>query len=330
MSALNGVYSGTNSSQTTPPEVQSEGSMEERRIRVGSFDLCSKSTAVTGLRVLATGFVLASATVVGTVIWGAFHWTLAFAAVACVVGGVASAVISEKVKTSEDPTYIERLRREASQSNLDQTARKHGWESIFRWGLLNPASFAEKYRKQLIGKSVSEIISYYEKVSESVYNCSQAAYTYHVPRPRESKDQWRKDVKDLSVPEIVSEFSLDQLEKYVIVDSGEIAKLRELGRVHEDCVRRRLEDTARLEAQVTAATEDLRANWISECQNAEDSLGQPHVDHVKNAARARFDEGMRIQSQLKENGMRAIEQAYNSSVRDLNMKYRAYVRMMGN
>ncbi|MES2121679.1 MAG: hypothetical protein V4492_02745 [Chlamydiota bacterium] len=328
MSTLNGVYSGTIGSQATPPEVQAEGTMEDRRIQLGSFDLCSKRVAVMCLRVIATGFVLASATVVGTVIWGAFHWTLAFAAVACVVGGIASAVISEKVKASEDPTYIDRLRREASQSNLDQTARKHGWEYIFRWGLLNPTSFAEKYRKQLKGKNVSEIISYYEKVSESVYNCSQAAHTYHVPRPKESKDQWRRDVKDLTVPEILSKFSLDQLEKYVIVDSGEISKLRELGRVHEGCVRRRLEESSRLESQVTTACEALRANWISECQNAEHTLGQPYADHAKNAARARFDEGMRMQSQLKTNGLRAIEEAFNSSVKDLNLRYRAYVRMM--
>lgn len=301
--------------------------MGDRKVQIGSISLCSRRTTALVLQVIAVGFVLASAVTVGILIAGTFHWALGVAIVTCAVGGIASSALSQKVK-AEDPNYHSRMRNEASNLSLEQISRKYGLEHMFRAGLLNQSSFAEKYHSHVKGKNVNEIMDYYEKVSQSLYNCPHPAHSYLVPVPRSSKAQWRIDVKNLSFPEILSRFSLDRLEKYGIVDLGELAKLRELEKVYLSCVQKKLDESFGLDAQVSAVVAGLHTDFIYACQTAESSgLPLSEQDRVKNAARGRYEEALRMQSHLKESGQRTIENAYQSAVKDLDLRYRAYVRL---
>ncbi|HEY2810463.1 MAG TPA: hypothetical protein VGJ00_03630 [Rhabdochlamydiaceae bacterium] len=155
-----------------------------------------------------------------------------YIAPACVLFAIACFGIAQSVETREEDQALNALRQDIAHLSLNDLVRRHGWKDFFTLGVLNPDEFVSAYRKQMENLSLLEIIKYYEKTKQQLEGCSKPKYLYFIPHPREFKNKWRTETQNKTFEEILSAYSLEQLQKYDLLRKDELPILKELERTY--------------------------------------------------------------------------------------------------
>ena len=166
----------------------------------------------------------------------------------------------------ENPDELEKFRSEAKQMSLESVVQAYGWNDMLRFGILTPDQFAQKYRKQLQGMNLVEIIAHYEKTLRHIAHCSLVKFEYQVPSPRESARQWREGTALKTFEQIIQTYPLDKLEQHAIIEYGELSTIKNLKREYEA-----------IKAQCDQQLPKLRRNF----KTAQECLSAPMTQNVR-------------------------------------------------
>lgn len=118
--------------------------------------------------------------------------------------------------------------RQNAISILSEVSKKHGWESMFYYGIPDPELFDQIYRFQAEMMTSDELISFYMEV-QTAYQAARLKYganlfEFQIPHPREFADKWRSSVKEQVVCSnelpLVMRFDLDQLQEFGLITPG--------------------------------------------------------------------------------------------------------------
>jgi hypothetical protein len=213
---------------------------------------------------VGTGMALVALAAIGTV-----TWSLAFVALPCLIGATGAILYSTTFDDYENPEELERFRHDAAQMNLDQVAHAHGWTNVLQWGILTLDQFLQKYRQQLQGKDLVAIINYYEKVSMLISQASHPRFEYRVPSPRECRGQWHIETAAKTFEEIVRIYPLEKLEKYNILEVGELNCLKGLKRDFDTIKGQHDNQVSAVEREFQNSTAVFKQIYDRACSQAE-------------------------------------------------------------
>lgn len=202
--------------------------------RLVTNGLCGLTTVETKRlcsRLLAGGLVLGGASAIGVAVAGIAPSAVAFLALPAIVLAAGSIWYSITLNEYENPEELEKFKNEAARlPSLDQVFEAYGINNVLHFGILSAESFAEKYRQQMRGKTLVEILTTYEQTQHKIAQCSAPRFNYVVPHPREWAHLWRTETATKTFEEIMRIYSFDQLERYRILEEGELNTLKELMR----------------------------------------------------------------------------------------------------
>ncbi len=228
---------------------------------------------------------------------------------------------STKFDDYENPEELEKYRNDAMQMNLEQIVHNYGWNNVLQWGILSQDLFIRKYREQVKGKDLASIIDYYEKVSEHLAQVPYPRFAYTIPSPFDWRNQWRRETKGKTFEQIMNLYSLEKLEKYGLLEAGELNCLKELKKDLEGIKQEHDQKVAVVETEFANNTKDFWIPYNAVCIQEREKYNsnaavkglqefdlkymrqrenfQNQANDRKTQARAQFDQAV---SQLTNNG----------------------------
>jgi hypothetical protein len=240
---------------------------EGRSIQTGFSGLTTAEASRLALRVfglLAFGIGVGS---IALAIAGAASGSIVLLSIPFLISAIGVALYSLDQGDYENPEELERFRRNADKMDLNQVAQTYGWVNIFRWGILTPDSFQQKYRKAVEGRDVISIIKYYEKVL-SFTRQVPFRYKYLIPPPREWRNRWQNERQNLTFEQIITTYPLEKLDAYQILEVSELNRLKELKRDYDAIKRIYDEKAAIAEAEFQRNTAPFRQTYDEACARA--------------------------------------------------------------
>lgn len=235
-----------------------------RTVQNAYFGLTSAEATRLTLRILA---ICAVSTGVGIVSFATGPATLL--AIPCFLGAIGAIWYSTNQDDYENREDLERYRRDAMGMGLDAVAQAHGWTNLLQWGIFTPDVFVQKYRSHLHGKNLVAIINYYEKVSALIAQVHHLRFQYQLPPPREWSGQWRQETATMTFDQIIQTYSLEKLEKYHILEIGELQRLQALKRDLEEIKKSYDKDIAVVERDFEIFTADFKRIYDIACVEAD-------------------------------------------------------------
>lgn len=231
------------SSQTSFPDSQNPSHPQEstpanpfwnsKRVANSSPGLTNLESKRLFSRLIGFGMASTGVGVVSLAALGIVAWPVGVIAIPCIASAAGLVWYSVQIEDHENPDELKRFCHEAARMNLDGVIQAYGWNDTLRFGILSPELFVQKYRQQVKGKKLSEIISYYEKTRNHISLCPSPKFEYRVPSPRESGRQWHKETESMTFEEIIQTYPLEKLERYAIVESGELGFLKTLKKEYD-------------------------------------------------------------------------------------------------
>jgi hypothetical protein len=185
------------------------------------------------LRLLGIGTTGAGISVAVAAASGMITWPLGLLAIPCLLGATGAVWYSFQLNDYENPEELAKFRDDASKMSLDQVMQAHGWSHVLRWGIITAEQFTSKYRQQMRGKNLVQIIDAYENGARHLSQCPYSRFDYQIPTPSEWKGQWRKETAAKAFDEIIQTYPLDKLEKYNLLEVGELQRLKNLKRDYD-------------------------------------------------------------------------------------------------
>jgi hypothetical protein len=202
---------------------------KERSIQNAYFGMTTSEITRLVLRVIAFSSFCTAGSIVGLTAMGVVVWQpLTSLVIPSFLGAIGMFLLSMSLDNHEVPVELERYRRDALKTSLNDVAQSYGWTQLLQWGVFTPDQFVYKYREQLQGKNLMEVINYYEKVSALIAQALNPRFHYQPPSPRDWKEQWRQETSTLKFEQIIQTYSLEQLEKYNILEVEELNHLKTL------------------------------------------------------------------------------------------------------
>lgn len=179
-------------------------------------------------RLLSAGLATGGIGIATFATFGVVSWSVGLLAIPCALSSAGLNFYDNQVRDYESPYELEKLQNKASKLSLEEVIQIYGWSDMLRLGILGPDEFSNKYRMHLKGKSLNEVIHYYEKTLRHLSQCSSHKFSYQVPRPRESMSLWHKETAVLSCEQIFQSYPVEKLEKYSLVEHGELNCIKKL------------------------------------------------------------------------------------------------------
>ena len=222
------------------------------------------------LRVLIILAIAAGVAVGVSAFVGVVTWPVGLAVFLLGIGtAVSLSWVMNRLQETRNPQYLLGMRKECAKMTLDQVIHRYGWENLIRWRLLTPRQFQEKYQQQIKTKNLEEIVQYYERASSSLAAVPNVPARYQIPAPNESKLQWTRETEAMTFEQIIQRYSVDKLEKYAIVDIGELHKIQELQRDFREVSELRNLRSQAVEQQFANATTPMREALNAQNNQAE-------------------------------------------------------------
>jgi hypothetical protein len=174
----------------------------------------------------------------------------------------------------ENPDELEKFRSDAARMSFENVINAYGWNDVLRFGILTPDLFAKKYLETLEGKTLLQVIAYYEKTQREISRSSTHKFRYQIPSPRESTKLWIEETKNKTFEQILSDYPLDKLELYGIVDEKELNCIKNLKLNYEALKRER--DTKSEEFNKVFARNTLlfKNTYDAKCAQANEQYNQ--------------------------------------------------------
>ncbi len=255
---------------SNPPEAGPVNEYWKSRMTVNSssgltnVEMTRLFTRLAGIGVVGTGLTTFSLAALGLV-----SWPVGLIVIPCAV--VAGGLIwyNYKMNDYENPDELEKFRSDAKRMSLESVVQAYGWNDMLRFGILTPDQFALKYRQQLQGMNLIEIISLYEKTMRHISQCTSAKFEYQVPSPRESARQWRQETAIKTFEEIIQTYPLDKLEQYGIIEHSELSTIKNLKREYEAIKAHCDQQVFQIEKEFQDNTGVPKSAYDAECARAD-------------------------------------------------------------
>lgn len=200
---------------------------------------------------------------------GAATWPFALIAIPCALGAAATSWYSLQFDNYENPEELAKFRDDATPMSLEKVMQTHGWDTVLRWGIISAEQFSDKFRLQMRGKNLIEIIDSYEKAMHHISQCSYRKFDYHVPAPSEWREQWHSETAVKTFEEIIQTYPLDKLEKYNLLESGELRRIKELKTDYEKIKANYDGEDAKAEKGFQRNTTEHQERYQSDCEYAQ-------------------------------------------------------------
>lgn len=127
----------------------------------------------------------------------------------------------------ENPETLKTVQSLAQKFPLPEIVKKHGWKNMFSFGILDPKTFATKYRAQAETLSFQGILTLYKQAKNELH-CIEAAPSYQIPSPSEWKHKFFQETKNFSVEKIIGDYPLSDLESFEILTGEQIGILKKV------------------------------------------------------------------------------------------------------
>jgi hypothetical protein len=263
------------------------------------------------MRLLSIGSGIGGVGITAAAALGAVSWPIGLIAIPCILASAGALWYTFQFNNYENPEEMIKFRNEAARMSFEQVMQAHGWNSVLRWGILTTDQFGEKYREQMHGKNLVEIIHAYENAQRHLAESSYRQFEYQIPSPAEWRGQWRTETAAKTFEEIIQTYPLDELERFNLVEAGEMQRIKDLKKDFDGVKENYETATARIEREFQANTEVFQRAHQSDCSRAEQHyngnwavrrLTAFELEHVrerqtvqgtanqrKNEARQRFD-----------------------------------------
>lgn len=245
------------------------GPPKARLVQNGFTGLTTAETSRLFLRIIGIGAIGAGTFALGAAAFGFTAGAVGLLVIPCGVLSAGSLWYSLQFDDYENPEELEKFQREAARKPLEQVVRQHGWNSMLHWGLLTPDQFEEKFRHQMRGKNLIEIISECESTERHIAECLRPRYDYRLPPPSEWRRQWAGETASKTFEEILLQYPLDKLEKYNILEVGELHKIKELKDVHDRIKQECDDQKAQIELEFASSTEVYLRSHQADCAAAD-------------------------------------------------------------
>lgn len=213
---------------------------------------------------------------------GVASWPIALIAIPCALGAAATSWYSLQFDNYENPEELAKFRDDASPMSLEKIMQTHGWDKVLRWGIISAEQFSDKFRLQMREKNLIEIIDAYEKAMHRISQCSYRKFDYHIPAPSEWRGQWHAETAAKTFEEIIQTYPLDKLEKYNLLESGELRRLKELKNDYDKIKGNYDAEDAKAESGFQRSTTEHQERYQSDCEYAEYCYNNDEsVKHLK-------------------------------------------------
>jgi hypothetical protein len=240
-----------------------------RMIQEGFGGITSTEVARFSLRLLGMIGIGAGITAVTVAALGIVAWPVALLVIPCALVAAGAIWHSFQFSDYENPKELAKFREDASRMSLEHVMQAHGWNNVLHWGIITAEQFTEKYRQQMQGKTLVEIMNAYENTERHLSHCPHRRFDYHIPTPSECRGQWRAETATKSFEEIIQTYSLDRLEKYNLLEAGELRRIKDLKSIYDGFKTHYDAQTAPFEREFQNNTEIHRRAFQSESAHAD-------------------------------------------------------------
>lgn len=243
---------------------------EPRRVVNSSGGLSNAEYTRFCSRLLSVGLAGGSLTAFSLSAFSVVAWPIGlYVGLPCALAAFGSTWYSLQLGDYENPEELENFRKQARQMNLEKVMHTYGWNDVLRLGILTPDSFADKYRSTVKDKSLVDVINYYEKTLGRIASARPLKFDFLVPRPSESSKRWRTETSNMTFEKIIETYPFDKLEKYRIVEQGEINCINNLKRDYFAIKNLHDQRVSQIESEFHQNTASNRGVYEAECDRAE-------------------------------------------------------------
>ncbi len=304
------VHSSTPVTTHNSIPVENDSSNEDfwsvRSVQNGLSCFTSAQIEVVSWRVFGAAVLLGAGALVGLAAFEIIALPVALLAIPALFLASYSFWQSTQIDDYEDEGQLTQLREEAQRMTLDQVAARHSWDLVFKHSILTPIQFSNHYRRQVQDKSINDIMNYYERVQRHAEPyVGSGTYSYTVPHPREHSQKWRPETRNFTFEQIITQYSLEKLDSYSLIDRAEYVKINELKgiyttaqstfRIRETAANADFERTvapmrATLNRALRAADDLYSSNWaVRELQTIDNRALQARMQ-ITNDSTSRIQE----------------------------------------
>jgi hypothetical protein len=162
----------------------------------------------------------------------------------------------------DDPHILAGLRSEALQLPLTQVVTKHGWEKLYRYGILSAADFDTSYRTHADSLSFKQLLSFYHQTKKSVDGIARQnpltdQKPFIVPSPLHWKGKFHLETAGMRCEQIPKQYALDDLREFGILSKTQEKAIHDAVLLRKESVERE----AKLDQQFLDRTSRERAGF---------------------------------------------------------------------
>jgi hypothetical protein len=262
--------SSTNVQQTMAnPAPDIDGLWQSRMVQNACCGLTK--TEVTCLSLRLFGFAAGSSGIAAVAVatLGVVAWPIGLLAIPAALVTTGAIWYSFQFNDYENPEELAKFREDASRMSLQQVMQTHGWSHVLRWGILTSEQFTDKFRQQMRGKNLIEIIDSYENGVRHLSQCPSQRFDYQVPVPSAWRGQWRTETSTKTFENIISTYPLDKLERYHLLEPGEMNRIKDIKRDYDVIKGQYDTQKNQIERDFQSHTEIHQRTYQSDCARAD-------------------------------------------------------------
>jgi hypothetical protein len=259
---------------TNTDHVINSGFWQAKMTQNGFCGMTTTEATRFSLRLLGMGSAGACVTAITATVLGATTWPIGLLSIPCALGAAGAIWYSFQLDDYENSEELAKFRDDASRMNLEQVMQVYGWNHVLQWGIITAEQFTDKYRQQMRGKNLVEIIDSYESAIRHLTQCHYCRFDYQIPIPAEWKGQWRGEVATKTFEQIIQTYPLDKLEKYNLLEVGELCCIKNLKHDYDGIQGNYNTQIAQIEGEFQRNTELYQCTYQSECSQADQSYNE--------------------------------------------------------
>lgn len=279
-------------------------------------------------RLLSAGVVGSGVCIASLALFEVIAWPVGFLVIPCALTSMGLNLYNSQVSDFESPYELEQLQNKASKMSLNEVIQTYGWSDMLRLGILSPDQFSNKYRQHLKGKSLIEVINYYEKTLCHVSQCSSPKYSYRVPHPREFAALWRQETVHINCEQIFQRYPLEKLEKYSLIGQGELNCIKNLKGDYDAIKMQHDQKIFQIEQEFLSSIVIQKRTYETECLNAEQVYNNSaFIRELHGIEMYYAKERLKVQEQQNKSVAEARSRFNNSLICSIGGNYHDYARL---
>lgn len=257
-----------------------------------------------------------------------------------------------RMRDYADPTELQNYRFQATRQRLDETAKEHGWDNMFQYGIPAQDDFNKLYDAH-IQKCIfrdGTLIGAYETLKACRDNCMALGKTVQIdiPHPSIYQPRFLSEIEGKSTSDIFREYPVEQLVQYGLLSNdtlllfkgyknGQSNRDEQVKAAHDAFTKERQEhlDAYETALRQTQFESKKQGEWLlAELQNVE-NLRNPnnHTLLQCEISDEELGEGLKA---LKERGvelrvqLEASKKAHDASVKQIDDRLAEAIKAFNN